>query len=350
MWQSCASTNSEVQDSFALRLIALGYQSDLGRDEPPSGAGARSVFDGIIRSVELRQLVYFDAVVRHGGFTRAAEQLRVAQPAVSAQIRRLESELGVTLLERTTRKVRLTRAGELVLARARRALGELDGAGADLARLAGELRGQVRIGAIQATGPFNLAAALAAFHRRHPEVELSLQSGRLRYLVAELDADAIDLAIAPMPDTLPERVHGLPLFTDELVLITAPDHHGAERAGLPLVAVRDEPFACLPADSGLRRVLEQTAAAAGFLPKVRYETTGVHQLRELVSYGLGVALVARSVAEAPGPPVVVHPVLPAPIDRPVGLLHLRDRPLGPAARRCHTFLVGWAGATASEHT
>jgi len=78
--------------------------------------------------VELRQLVYFDAIIRHGGFTRAAEQLHVAQPAVSAQIRRLETELGVTLLERTTRRVRLTQAGELLLGRARRALGELDGA------------------------------------------------------------------------------------------------------------------------------------------------------------------------------------------------------------------------------
>ncbi|HTF48857.1 MAG TPA: LysR family transcriptional regulator, partial [Pseudonocardia sp.] len=102
--------------------------------------------------MELRQLVYFEAVVRYGGFTRAAEQLRIAQPAVSAQVRRLEADLGVALLERTTRRVRLTRAGELVLARARRTFDELDGARDDLARLAGELRGRVRLGSIQATG------------------------------------------------------------------------------------------------------------------------------------------------------------------------------------------------------
>ena len=69
--------------------------------------------------MELRQLVYFEAVARHGGFSRAAEQLRIAQPAVSAQIRRLESELGTTLLQRTTRRVALTHAGELFLARTR---------------------------------------------------------------------------------------------------------------------------------------------------------------------------------------------------------------------------------------
>ncbi|HEY1970431.1 MAG TPA: LysR family transcriptional regulator [Pseudonocardia sp.] len=291
--------------------------------------------------MELRQLIYFDAVVRHGGFSHAARQLRVAQPAVSAQIRRLEAELGVSLLQRTTRRVRLTRAGELVLARARRALDELDAARSDLDRLSGQLHGRVRIGAIQATGPFGLAAALAQFRRRYPEVELSLGSGRLRELVTQLDEDEIDLAIGPVPDPVPERVLVEPLFTDELVLITAPEHPLAHRAELPLSALRDEVFVCLPQGSGLRALLDRVGAAAGFSPIVRYETNLLPQLRELVGYGLGVALVARSVAEAPGRPVTVHPVLPAPIDRPVGLLWPRHRPLTPAARRCHQFLTNW---------
>lgn len=294
--------------------------------------------------MELRQLAYFDAVVRHGGFTRAAEQLRVAQPAVSAQVRRLESELGVELLARTTRRVRLTRAGELVLARARRALAELDGARSDLAELSGVLRGRVRIGAIQATGPLDLPAALAAFHARYPSVDLELRTARLRGLVAALDADEIDLAIGPLPDWLPERVASRPLFSDELVLITAPDHPLAGDSALALSAVRDEPFACLPADSGLRTILDRACASAGFAPRVRYESTGVHQLRELVGHGLGVALLARSIAESPGRPVCAHPILPAPIQRPVGLLRLRDRPLGPAAQHCHAFLAARADA------
>ncbi len=291
--------------------------------------------------MELRQLVYFEAVVRHGGFTRAAERLRVAQPAVSAQVRRLEAELGTPVLERTTRRVRLTKAGELVLARARRVLDELDGVRADLEQLAGGLRGRVRIGSIQAMAPFDLPAALAAFRSRYPEVELVLRSGRLRQLVAELDAGRLDLAIGPLADTLPDRVAAVPLFTDELVLVTAADHPLAGRAALPLAAVRDEAFACLPADSGLRRILDRACAAAGFRPHVRYESTSVGQLRELVSHGLGVALLARSVADSPGPPVSAHPVLPEPIDRPVGLLRLRDRPHEPAAQHCHDFLASW---------
>jgi DNA-binding transcriptional LysR family regulator len=289
--------------------------------------------------MELRQLVYFEAVVRHGGFTRAAEQLRVAQPAVSAQLRKLESELGVTLLARTTRRVRLTRAGEVVLARARAALDELDALPDDLDRLAGQLGGRVRIGAIQATGPFGLAAALAEFHRRHPDVRLSLRAGRLAALLDALHADEIDLAVGPLPDPVPPGLVVHPLFSDELVLVTAPDHPLAGEGGLALERLRDEEFVCLPEGSGLRRRLDRAAARAGFTPRVRYETTILPQLRELVGHGLGVALVARSVAEAPGPPVSVHPVLPEPLDRPVGLLHHAERPLSPATRRCRDLLL-----------
>src|SRR5579863_6820635 len=99
--------------------------------------------------MELRQLAYFDAVVRYGSFTKAAQRLHIAQPAVSAQIRRLEAELGTALLERTTRRVALTYAGELFLARAHQVLTQLDGARADMAELSAVLRGRVRVGASQ---------------------------------------------------------------------------------------------------------------------------------------------------------------------------------------------------------
>ncbi|TQM45649.1 LysR family transcriptional regulator [Pseudonocardia cypriaca] len=300
--------------------------------------------------VELRQLVYLDAVVRHGGFTRAAEHLRVAQPAVSVQIRRLEAELGARLLHRTTRTVALTQAGELVLRRARRAMTELDAVRDELAGLAGGLLGRVRIGAIQALDPFDLPAALAAFHRQHPGVELALGSGALRRLLDGLDHGELDLAIGPMPPGLPARYARTPLFTDELVLATPPDHPLAGTDPLPLAALRDEPFVCLPADSGLRAILDRLAGEAGFTPRVPFESSHLHRLRDLAAHGLGVALVARSVAEAPGPPVAVHSVDPGPQLRPVGLLHRTDVALGAAAEACRAFLAGWMAGTGSADT
>jgi DNA-binding transcriptional LysR family regulator len=289
--------------------------------------------------MELRQLTYFDAVVRHGGFGRAAQQLHVAQPAISVQVRKLEAELGVTLLSRTTRRVRLTQAGELFLRRVRHVLAELDAASTDMARLAGGVIGKVRIGAIQALDPFDLTGALAAFHAEHPGVELTL-----RQLLDGLGHDRLDLALGPIPPGLPDQIITAPLFTDELVLITAPDHQTAGEGALPLEALRDDAFVCLPAESGLRRILDRLATAAGFTPMVPFESTNLARLRDLVAHGLGVALVARSVAEAPGRPVAVHSVHPERVWRPVGVLHHGDRPLGPAAEACRAFLIARAAS------
>lgn len=219
--------------------------------------------------VELRQLAYFDAVVRYGGFGRAAAHLHVAQPAVSVQIRKLETELGTPLLSRTTRRVGLTHAGELFLARTRRVLAELDAARADLQQLSGAVIGRVRIGAIQALGPFDLSGALAAFHAEHPRVELMLRSGALRALLDDLDQDRIDLALGPATAGLPAWVTAEPLFADELVLATHPDHPTAGAGPLGIGSLRDDPFVCLPADSGLRAILDRLAADAGFTPYVR---------------------------------------------------------------------------------
>ena len=291
--------------------------------------------------MELRQLVYFEAVARHGGFTRAAVALRIAQPAVSARVAQLEHELGVTLFERTTRRVRLTQAGELMLARVRRITGELDAARAELDQLASVPRGRVRLGAIQSLHPFNLAGALAAFHRRYPDVQLTLRSGPLHQLLTDLDRDVIDLAIGPLRSDLPERFNVAHLFTEELVLLTAPGHRLAARGPLHLRELTDEPFVCLPEDSGLRRILTDAADEAGFSPDVPFESTNLSRIRELVSNGLGVALLARSVAESPGAPVSVHSVRPSPIERPVALLCHRGRPLGPASRACHELLAQW---------
>ncbi len=291
--------------------------------------------------MELRQLAYLDAVVRHGGFGRAARALHVAQPAVSTQIRKLERELGATLLSRTTRRVALTEAGEVVLARARRARAELDAMPADLGALRDVLVGRVRLGVIQALGPFDLPGALAAFHARHPGVTLGLRSGDTRTLLDDLVHDRVDVALVPTPAPPPSGVVAEPLFTDELVLVTAPDHPTAGRGPLPVTELAGDPFVCLPAGSGLRRMLDRLA---GDLPvTVAFETANLPLLRDLVANGLGVALVARSVAETPGgPPVVVHPVAPDPVWRPVGLLH--RPPPGPAVSACLAVLREQAAA------
>ena len=293
--------------------------------------------------MELRQLAYFDAVVRHGSFTRAAQRLHVAQPAVSAQIRRLEAELGVTLLERTTRRVALTQAGELFLARARQALAQLDGARADLAELSAVLRGQVRIGATQVLGALDLPAALAQFRRRYPGVCLALHSGLIAKLLRLLDAGDVDLVVGPVHDDLPAAFAARPLAAESMVLVTPPGHRLAAQRGATLAAAGDEPFVCLAPDSRLHTILTEAAAAEGFAPRIEFETYSPASIRELVAAGLGVALLARSAAEGPGPAVGVCELARPPEHPPIGVIRSRARPLSPAARAFGDHLAQAAG-------
>ncbi|PZS23980.1 MAG: LysR family transcriptional regulator [Pseudonocardiales bacterium] len=290
--------------------------------------------------MELRQLRYFEAVIRCGGFTRAATQLHVAQPAVSAQIQRLETELGVALMARTTRRVSLTPAGELFLTRVQRVLGELDAARGELAELAAVLRGRVTIGATEVLGPFDLPAALADFHSRYPGVALVLRCGLIADLLAGLDASEVDLVLGPIHTDLASRYSAQPLFDEQLVLITPPGHRLARERRLTLSQLREEPFVCLPPHSGLRAILDAAAASDGFEPVVQFETHSPSSIRDLVSSGLGVALLAYSAATTPGSPIAVHTMDPPPQHPPIGLIHHRDRRLTPAARTCRHHLAG----------
>ncbi|WP_212995594.1 LysR family transcriptional regulator [Winogradskya consettensis] len=281
--------------------------------------------------MELRQLMYFEAVVRHGSFTRAAAQLHIAQPAVSAQIRLLETELGVTLLTRTTRRIALTAAGELVLSRAKRILGELDGVRDDVAQVGAVLRGRITVGATEVLGTVDLAGALASFHSRHPGIALSLRTGLVAELLGGLDRGEVDLVLAPVHADLADHYTARMLAAEDVVLVTPLGH--------PAGGLRDEPFVCLPQGSGLRAILDEAAAAAGFEPVVPFEASGPGEIRALVSAGLGVAVMAGSTARSPGPPVRIVPLDPAPAHPAIGLVSRRDQRPSPAASAFRRHLI-----------
>jgi LysR family transcriptional activator of glutamate synthase operon len=304
--------------------------------------------------VELRQLVYFEAVVRYGGFSHASKQLLIAQPAVSAQVRRLESELGLALLQRTTRRVALTDAGEIFLGHVRAVLRQLDQARAEVGELADVLRGRVRIGATPVLGPIDLPAVLAAFRRRHPGVTLGLRIGLIGDLCAELDRGELDLVLGPLHPGL-TRDHMVRRLGEETVVLATPTGYrfpglpvSGGRAGSRAVSLelaRDESFACLPEGTGLRGILGDAAARAGFVPRVDFEANTPAAVRELVSAGLGVALLAESAATGPGPAIDVHRIKDAPPHPPIGSILPRDRVVNPALR---AFLETLSAADATE--
>jgi len=318
---SLAAAGGRVQNNFA-------YAFSVAHDE----------------SMELRQLDTFAAVARQGGFTRAAEHLRLAQSAVSAQVRALEAELGVALFARTTRRVTLTEAGSLLLARYDRIQSEVAGARTDLTELTSVLRGRVTVGATAVLGHLSLPAALAGFHSLYPGVDLSLRSGLIATLVAALDAGETDLVIGPRHDDLPPRFTARRIADEHLVLALPPGH----RPATSLAALRDEPFICLPTGSGLHGILVAAASAAGFTPRIPFETHSAAAIRDLVSAGLGVALLAESAATRPGPAIDIHKPHPAIPHPPIAVIHRRDRPLSPAARALRRHVIDRAATPDSR--
>lgn len=282
--------------------------------------------------MELRQLAYFVAVVEEAHFTRAAERLHVAQPAISQQIRRLESELGERLLHRDRRTVALTPAGEALLPHARAALAQVEHARQAVAALRGLITGQLRIGLVMPLPDRRVVRAVGVFGRRYPGITLSLVEGETDALLAGLAAGDLQTAFVGLGpgQELPADLDSLVVAREPAVLAVHPQHPLAGRASVRLTALRDLPVVTLTRASRLRGVLETACRQAGFAPNITAETSDLNVMLQLVAEGAGVALTPRSgVEEITGVTAVplTHPV----IDRRIALVW-RATTTPPAAR------------------
>jgi DNA-binding transcriptional LysR family regulator len=293
--------------------------------------------------MELRQLRYFAALARHRHFTRAARSLSVAQPALSQQIRRLEVELGVPLVERHHRPITLTPAGEALLARAQRVLSEVDAAHADVAKLKGVERGRVCIGAVAGLSPFDLAAALSTFNVAHPGIELVLREETAAEMLRQLETHELDLAFLNLLDaaTVPPFEH-VPLAAEELRVVVSLQHGLAERTQVDLCELTGERLVAFRSGSALRQLADAALQRVGAEPHVIFETSDLLLARTLIANGLGCALLPQSIEHLPGPPIKTLPVDPV-VFRTVGLVRLKDGPVQPAARLLWNHFLDVAG-------
>ena len=241
--------------------------------------------------------------MRCGGFTRAAADLHLAQPVVSAHIKRLELELGVTLLHRA-RPVSLSAAGESFLPYVRRALASLDEGERTVRAFRSVSVGHVRVAATSLLGGFDLVSTIGRFRLRYPGVTVSLRTGLIADLLDELHRGRADVVVGPVGEQWEQEGSRRTEIADErLVLITPLST--ARRVG-SLADVVDEPFVCLSSDSGLRRLLNEAFSAIDAVPRVEFETHSPASIREMVAAGLGCALIAQSAVEKEGPDVQVH--------------------------------------------
>ena len=279
--------------------------------------------------MELRQLKGVEAVARHRHFTRAAEELHVAQSALSHQIRQLERELGTPLFERTSRRVTPTEAGLAMAARARRVLAEVAGAREEVDELRGVLRGRIWIGALLPAGDIDVPGLLARFSRAHPGVEVGLREGVAADMFRQLALDELDAAFCLLAGAVPDHVAVEHLSKEEVVAAFAPDR-APSTTHVSVADLADRTIIAPRRGSAITSVLDQLFTEAGLPLRLALESGDPFLLRSLAARGFATAILPRSLTNLPGPDVQVRS-LHKRVRLPVALLWRRDRRTAPAA-------------------
>jgi LysR family cyn operon transcriptional activator len=242
--------------------------------------------------MELRHLRYFLAVAEHSHFGAAAEELLVSQPTLSQQIKDLESELGVSLFERVGRGVRLSQAGELYRAVARRALTVLEEGESLLLEFDQLLRGTLTVGVVQTVNSNLIPSVVADFAREYPNVRLILEELSAAEIEEQLANAQLDLGISFAPTTGVD-LECETLFDEELVLIVNREHRLFKRKSVKIKSLADEPLSLLKKVYCTRRIVDDCFSEAGVAPKVAVELNSVAGLVAVVKAGGPAAILPR---------------------------------------------------------
>lgn len=246
--------------------------------------------------MDQRRLEYFVVLARELNFTRAARQLHITQSTLSAGIKSLETELGTTLLARSSRAVTLTTAGSTFLPRARAALEALDTARASVDQ-SSALRGSLTIGMLSGLRAVDVPALAGAFHRRHPQVRLHLETSRrgTAGLIEDIRTSRVDVAFvgAPVADN---HLRIAPIRRYDLRLVVAATHPLASRSAVPLAELTGETFIDMPLGFGQRTMVDEAFSARRLRRDVLVEVTDLTTVPDFVAHELGVALLPAELA------------------------------------------------------
>jgi DNA-binding transcriptional LysR family regulator len=296
-------------------------------------------------NLSLKQLRAFVTVAECKGFTAAAAALNLSQSAVSLLIRELESELGLKLLDRTTRSVRVTEAGGELLPVASRVLTDLGHALAGSRELAARKRGRVRLACSPLQASLLMPRVIAAFAERYPDIQVILRDTPGGEIIGLVESDEVDLALGVLPEDRP-FVTGEPVMNDSVLLIHPAAHPWANRRRIGWRELAAEPFIALGPHNTTRQLVDQHAAAAGVTLATAYEVAFAWTAIGMVEAGLGVSLIpayAGTVVQWHAG-VAMRPFEERSMRRPVSLLQRRQRSLSPAAESFRDFFKDFVRA------
>ena len=287
----------------------------------------------------LAQLRVFAAVARHRHFTRAAEALLIAQPSVSYQIRELERELNVRLVEVTGRRVYLTEAGEWLASRVAGLLNEIEGIEKEVRDYGAGVVGRLRLGATRTIGGYALPELLGRFKAAHPAIDLRLNIDNTRAIERMLIDRVVDLGIVEWTVESPLLVSN-PVGRDTLMLVARPDHPLAARSIVGIEDLRGEAFVMREQGSGTRALADQALGLIRSEIVVAIELDQPEAIVRAVAGGMGISFISEVIAAphiASGA-LIALPIAGGNLWRDFSLAVLRDRPESPVVRAFRAFI------------
>jgi LysR family transcriptional activator of glutamate synthase operon len=289
--------------------------------------------------MDLHQLRVFHAAMRHGGFTRAGEELRLSQSTVSQHIQQLEKELGCPLFLRVGKRVVATDAGNTLFTHAERLFRDLKNAEIAVREVASSKRGTVRFGVGPTTLTYRLPPTLAAYKRRFPEIDLIVTATTTENLLEAMKAHKLDLAVVmqPVPPFLGLNI--TPLGREELVVVLPLHHELAARGVVEPADLASLPFILYGRSTAMQTLIERYFAALGIAPRVVMEVENNEAIKSLVSSGLGASILPLCAVEGRPNRVSIVRVTGPPLTRELALVTARSEVLPEAIREFRAALT-----------
>ncbi len=287
----------------------------------------------------IRQLQVFEAVARNLSFTKAAEELHLTQPAVSMQIKQLESSVGLPLFEQVGKKIYLTEPGHVLLKHSRRVSECLKAARHELNDLFGTDGGKLRIGVVSTVNYF-AATLLAEFTEQFPSVQISLDVTNRRDLLHSLDQNEPDIVLMGKPPADIDLV-AEPFKVNPLIVIAGATHELAHRRSFSPEELDGYNFVVREQGSGTRTAMERFFKQHGIEPGRSMEMTGNEAIKQSVEAGIGLAFLSRHTVqlELDVGRLVELEVKGLPIDRQWFIVHRVGKRLSPTAMKFKQFVL-----------
>jgi DNA-binding transcriptional LysR family regulator len=288
--------------------------------------------------MDFKKLQYFVEIANLGSFTKAAEKLLVAQPAISKSIQKLEDELQLTLFDRSERAVALTPEGQALLVHARAILSRVEEAHKEMEELRGLEKGEIRIGLPSMFGSYYFPQIITEFKKKYPALNISVVEEGTIEVVKLLDRKEVDIGFIVLGEN-EEHHEFVPLLREEMVVCVPAGHHLADRSSMRLEELLNEPLVLFKEGYLQRRLIMEASQNATTSPNVTFSTNQLSLIKSLVAEGFGITLFLNMVIKQD------HNLVPVSLDPPV-FLHLgaawnKDTYLSKACQTFMNFLKQW---------